>query len=187
MEPTSTTAPPTQKVFIIQGAAGQPKKRFTGTHLAYVSTGENRRKPYWMTLDLYRKADGSYIVHKIGYSVVYHDVTGCEGGEEVTLGVLVEETGTGEPCPKCKPKPWSAIKHALAVNADTTESVLLERNFYTIIESADTKALIKSLEFVPKDSLTGKPEISRPGQILLLRARDHDAQIAAIEDEVEDI
>lgn len=184
-----TRTPATQeKVYTLRGAAGQPQKRFTGTHLAFVSTGEHRRKSYWMTLDLYRKQDNTYVLHRIGYSVVYHAMDGCTGGEEVTLRKLLDVTEyDADPCLKCRPMPLSAVKHAVEGKLDTDQTVLLDRVYYTVIEIPDVPTLIHALEFVPRDSTTGTRVISRPGQQLLDLAAEHDAAIAAIGDMIEDI
>lgn len=187
METTNTAAPPFETV-ILQDAAGQPKKRFTGRKLAHVSTGEHRRLPRWLTLDLYLKADGTYILHRIGYSVVYHSVepdSPCDGGERMDYTELLEITDEGEACPKCRPRPFAAIQQG--VQSGEKGDVLLEHNYYKVIEIADVPGVIRELEFVPKNSTSGKPIISRPGQELLLRASAHDPRIMEVDESVQDI
>ena len=191
MEHSNTAAPPTNGiVYTLQDTAGQPKKRFTGTLLAHVSTGEHRNLPRWLTLDLYLKADGTYILHRIGYSVVYHRVGGpCEGGELMTFAELLEITDEGEACtkPGCRPSSFTAIKQAAGTNPEKPGVISLEHNYYKVIEIPDVPGVIRELEFVPKNSLTGERTISRPGQELLLRASAHDPKIALTFDLVEDI
>lgn len=187
MEAVKATTPPQETIHILPDAAGQPRKRFSGTHLAFASTGDSKwKRPRWLTLDLYRKADGTYILHRTGYSVVYHDPDGCEGGEGMTLSELLEVTSEGVPCEKCSPMPFDAVKLAIE-RGRGSEIILLERIYYKVIEAATVPELVKALEFVPKTSSTGTPVISRPGQELLLRAAEHDAPIAATFDAVEDI
>lgn len=188
MESIRATAPPTEKVHVLQDTAGQPKKRFTGTHLAFVSTGTGRRKPYWMTLDLYRKQDEAYVLHRIGYSVVYHALNGCEGGEEVALPDLLDITeNDADPCTKCHPIPLADVRRKVDAGKGGDETVRLDRVFYTVIDLPDVPSLIHELEFVPKTSTTGKRVISRPGQLLLDQAADHDPAIAAVNEAVQDI
>lgn len=195
MEATSTAAPPVipMKVHQLQDAAGQPQKRFTGAKLAHVSTGENRNLPRWLTLDLFLKQDGTYILHRIGYSIVYHAVGGpCEGGEKMTYAELVDtidENDEGEACVKCHPTPFRAIKAAVDSGHSDANSkyITLEHNYYKVLEIPDVPTLISELEFVPKNSRTGKRVISRPGQELLLRAADLDPRISAVSKAVKDI
>jgi hypothetical protein len=177
-----------EQTYTLDDIAGQPRKRFTGTHLAFVSTGG--RKPArsrWLTLDLYRKSDGSYVLHRTGYSVVYHDVNGCGGGEKLTLPELLEETDEGVPCPDCRPRPFSVIKTIVKKEPDTQETVSLERVYYKVLELKDVPELLEALKFVPRDSRTGLAIVSRPGQELLWRSAEHDEKIAALSDGVQDI
>jgi hypothetical protein len=179
-----------EKEWILQDIAGATKKRFTGMHLAYSSSGAKKSLPRWLTLDLYRKSDGTYMLHRIGYSVVYHDIDGCEGGELVTYPQLLDQLGdgeAGEPCPDCRPASFQAVKEELARNPKTLECVLLERVLYKVIDVPDVPSLVREMEYVPRNSRTGKRIISRPGQELLLRAADHDETIKALLDVIEDV
>jgi hypothetical protein len=174
----------------LRDAAGQPQKRFTGAKLAHTSTGEHRNLPRWLTLDLFLKQDGTYILHRIGYSVVYHSVEGpCEGGEKMTYATLADITDEGEPCTKCHPIPFKALMAAVeSGHSDAnSKSVALEHNYYKVLEIPDVPTLISELEFVPKNSRTGERVISRPGQELLLRAADLDPRISAVFEAVKDI
>lgn len=187
MEADNTAAPPFE-VHTLQDAAGQPKKRFTGKHLAHVSTGEHRNLPRWLTLDLYLKQDGTYILHRIGYSVVYHSTdpnSPCEGGERMSFKELLKVTDDGEACPKCRPMPFATITEAVAYSE--AGQVLLEHNYYKVVELPDVVSIVRALEFVPKNSTTGVKTISRPGTELLLRASAYDPRIAELEDVVQDI
>lgn len=189
METNPTISPPVIPMIVhtLRDTAGQPQKRFTGAKLAFVSTGEHRSLPRWLTLTLFLKADGTYILHRIGYSVMYHAPGGCEGGEQMSLHDFLEEVEDGEACPKCRPLPFAKIKELFEANPDTSESVLLEHNYYKVIELPDVQNLISELEFVPKNSRTGERVISRPGQELLLRASDKDPRIAEVFNAVKDI
>jgi hypothetical protein len=189
VEAVNSAAPGTkEEVYILQDTAGQPQVRFTGTHLAYVSTGEHRNSPRWLTLDLYRKLDGTYILHRIGYSVVYHAIGGsCEGGKEITLPELLKETQDGEPCAVCGPMPFNLIESLVRSEPATKERVSLERVYYKVIEASGVPELVRELEFVPRSSRTGRPVISRPGQELLYRAADHDEPISRSSNVVRDI
>lgn len=190
METKGTTSPPFE-VHILQDAAGQPKKRFTGKLLAHVSTGEHRSLPRWLTLDLYLKQDGTYILHRVGYSVVYHKRPqdgGCPGGELVTIDDLVEITdGDGEACPKCRPVPFKKIMETDESDPLFEEMVSLEHNYPKVIELASVSEIVKELEFVPKNSVKKIPTISRPGQELLLRAAALDPRIAGLDEVIQDI
>lgn len=190
MEPTDTLSPPFKTV-ILQDAAGQPKKRFTGKLLAHVSTGEHRSLPRWLTLDLYLKQDRTYVLHRIGYSVVYHKLVsdgGCPGGELVTIDDLVDITDeNGEACQKCRPVPFRKILETDPSDLLFEEQVSLEHNYYKVIEISDVPSIIKELEFVPKNSTNGRRTISRPGQELLLRASAHDPRILEVDESVQDI
>lgn len=190
MEAINTSSPPFE-VHTLQDAAGQPKKRFTGKLLAHVSTGEHRNLPRWLTLDLYLKQDGTYVLHRIGYSVVYHKLHwqgGCPGGEEVSITDLIEITDSdGEACPKCRPLPFALFMDALPTDEVMSGKVSLEHNYPKVIELPDVASIIRELEFVPKNSASGRRTISRPGQELLFRAAVIDPRIAGLEDVVQDI
>lgn len=189
METKSTTAPPFKTV-ILQDTAGQPKKRFTGKLLAHVSTGEHRNLPRWLTLDLYLKQDGTYVLHRVGNSVVYHRVDGpCEGGEVMTYITLLNITDEGEACTKCHPASFDDIAELVESEHEDryVKEVSLEHNYYKVIELADPREIVKELEFIPKSSVKKIPTISRPGQELLLRASAHDPRIAGLDEVVQDI
>lgn len=64
-------------------------------------------KDRWVEFEVYAMADGSWLVHRIGHSNVYHRIdtlcttrTGKPSGDPATVDQLPDEA---MPCPVCKP------------------------------------------------------------------------------------
>lgn len=93
--------------------------RFNGERIAHSSSrkGSDRDIIRWTEVDIYRTAGGSYVIHKIGKSRVYHaGPYMCSGttGKLVQTNTLLtrrrEEFRVTDlaPCPVCQPGPIQA-------------------------------------------------------------------------------
>lgn len=84
---------------MVPSANGQ-QYRFTGALLA-VSTSRRGDSFRWVEFALYRSDGGSYVLGRVGHSLLYHRVD-CEVVERNRLEVGRPSTG-GVPCPICEP------------------------------------------------------------------------------------
>lgn len=75
---------------------------FTGRELGRSST-EKEDSLRWTEIVIYRTAGGSYIIERLGRSLVYHvPEASCDSGQ--TYPVTGRQLGeTSEPCPQCSP------------------------------------------------------------------------------------
>jgi hypothetical protein len=75
---------------------------FTGELLAE-STTQRDDAPRWTEMELYRKTDGEYLLHRLGQSVVYHELEGpCDRGTATRGPDLPADA---EPCHQCDAPP----------------------------------------------------------------------------------
>lgn len=179
-------APAVEDVFELQGAL-RPV-RFSGRLIAHEST-ERSYTHRWITLDLYQKTSGAggYVLHTVGWSVVYHRADGCSKGKFVRLPELLAALSDAEPCTDCEPQPIAAISELVAHDPGNTDSVRLEQPIFEVVEAADVESLLRQMEFVPKRGRSGKRAISRPGMNLLDTAEQHDSDIHDFRTRVQDI
>lgn len=73
---------------------------FEGDLIAEATT-ERPNDPRWTEINIYRTTGGSYVIHRVGRSVVYH-----LHGSECNYGIATAGAKLprdAEPCPTCKP------------------------------------------------------------------------------------
>jgi hypothetical protein len=76
---------------------------FSGVLLAH-SSSKFGNKPRWVEFDLYKMANGEYMVSRVGFSVYYHDES-CftVGRNHLSRADGLELPAEYAPCEKCKP------------------------------------------------------------------------------------
>lgn len=81
---------------------GENEYKFRGVRLAHATT-ESQDNHRWLEIDIYRTQAGTYVVEKIGMSVVYH-AEGARCGSRA-FNYVFKEDDRAElvPCPRCKP------------------------------------------------------------------------------------
>lgn len=95
--------------------------RFKGTLLASATSRRNQNDDAlrWSEIVIYKTEGGSYVVHKIGKSRVYHggpQECGANGGKPTTSRVVTTSWPADRvvdliSCPVCKPGPLNDIHH----------------------------------------------------------------------------
>ena len=144
----------------------------TGVRLAAVST-ETPVEPRWIELRLYRATGdgvtiraGSYILHIIGMSVVYHlHDSDCNTGVPTRVDALPPEA---EPCPRCKPLGIADLHGDFVVD--------LEAERHTMHVCEDVHGVLgKLVQARPQGRLGGK--LSAPAQRLLEIAAQADEEV----------
>lgn len=132
--------------------------------------GTNPSKLRWMQITLYRLASGGLLLHRVGYSKVYHDNTGrCRtlqgrvSGSPATVEDLPDDA---EPCEKCQPAEPEYL--------GDSESIKFEFPRHTF-DSCDTAQDVED-KLAPRD---GK-EMSEPSQNVLDQAARNDPEFAAL-------
>ncbi|MGH3300401.1 MAG: hypothetical protein ACRDOK_01760 [Streptosporangiaceae bacterium] len=132
--------------------------------------GTNTSKPRWMTITLYRLDSGGLLLHRAGYSRVYHDNTGrCRtstgkvSGEPCTWRELPDDA---VPCMRCQPADIEYLGE--------TETVKFEVPRHTFDECATPEEVDRRL--MPRDP--GR-DMSEPSRSVLDQARVNDPEFAA--------
>ena len=143
-------------------------REFEGYRIAEVST-DNQINPRWTEMELYRTADGRYVLCIIGRSVVYHQHGGsCNSGVPTPIAKLerdlLEEL---EPCMRCAPAEPEDLP---SVNTIDMEE---DRHAAHVCDvAADVIAKLR-------DPKSASGSISGPGQRLLATAARVDDGIRA--------
>jgi hypothetical protein len=102
------------------------------------------QRPRWLEMACYRLDSGGYLLHRTGYSVVYHDPAGsCAAGrvpgDRVTVAGLPDDAVRCADAPlagrpRCQP-PWPQ-------DLGEDEAVMLERVRHTLDQCPDPAAVI---------------------------------------------
>jgi hypothetical protein len=143
---------------------GAERYVFDGVRLASVSTDDGSLLR-WTEITIYRTEAGKYVVEKIGRSVVYHSMDGCDFGIKTDREELIEEA---QPCPICKP-PWRP-----------TGPVRMETDRYHTVLTENAPALIDACRMTDNDSRSDSygtvflPNVARKA---LTQAAEHDEGI----------
>lgn len=180
-----------QTEFKVQDTRGT--KEFTGILLSEVST-ETREGPRWLEMDLYRITDGvntgSYVLHLVGRSVVYHaHRSTCNRGIPRTPRDE-DWAADAEPCRVCKPPYWAvtddatgnpmrdSVTRELVPNTDfVTTEFDLEMDRHTAFLCATAEAVVAQLEESSRHQRSPS-KLSAPAQRLLDAAALIDPDIA---------
>lgn len=144
--------------------------KFSGVKLASVSSGRDNR-PRWTVIDIYRTAGGVFIGHRVGKSLIVHDV-GCDNIPGKRLpGIEKCETSIEDrvPCHICKPN----IQKALQTDPASLR-IEVDRYWTSVTESAEQ--LFNDLHTIRHGDRT----LSYLATTLLTKAAEHDAQISAV-------
>lgn len=150
--------------------------RFSGTLLAREST-ESDSALRWLELELYKigkgKLTGTYLLHRVGQSVVYHLPEGCGYGKATTWDGVPRDA---EPCPVCHPP----------VDRNNPEQLLevwMETPWHKVIRCADARAVEQALLMRGKSGQF----LSQPASSLLEKAARNDKEIHDMLSVIEDI
>jgi hypothetical protein len=85
---------------------------FDGSLIGFGST-ETVVTDRWTEIEIYRTVGGSYIVHTVGVSLLYHDIDAeCASGSVISVRRLYDSARKGDqhrPCGQCRPGPLSAL------------------------------------------------------------------------------
>jgi hypothetical protein len=145
--------------------------RFTGTLLAREST-ESNVSLRWLELELYRvgkgKLTGTYLLHRVGQSVVYHAPEACGYGKATDWKNVPDDA---EPCPVCKPV------------AGAEAEVWMESAWSKVIRCADAHKVEEALLMKGKSGLF----LSQPATNLLEKASRTDEKIREMMLKIEDL
>jgi hypothetical protein len=112
---------------------GQRTIEFDGEKLS--SSSSRSEKPRWVEFNLYLTAGGSYVLERIGYSLIYHDI-GCSVVDRSGLKFRPEDQVGPEhvPCIECDPDP-----------GDPEDIIVIEKPRYFGLWSETPDAVLESL------------------------------------------
>ena len=135
---------------------------------AVLASGTSRRPgvPRWSELVIYRVSDGSYLISKVGRSLVAHQ-EGCSGVTWRTprwLDATPEEQAVSRvPCLRCRPRVGpGGIDPTLFVEPDWT-AVLLPQDPDAIIEILLERRPLREVPALIRDMLDQLAECDDPG------------------------
>jgi hypothetical protein len=144
---------------------------FNGKLLSSASTERPSESVRWTILALYLKDDGSYLLQKVGESVVFHRLDStCSRRAQFSL--LNDLPDKYEPCDVCWPDDDVQMPNA----------VLAEQADFGIITCPTPEAVEKALTRKRKDRITGMEEsyLSYPAKTILYEAAKVDTGIASL-------
>lgn len=106
-------------------------------------TSQRRHSPRWSELHIYKTEAGTYVVHKIGRTLVYH-VPGAECGSKGALTTKHEIAPDREvvPCHQCRP------------DREKLDVVSLEQDRNTIHIATEAPGVIESCKTFSHDDST---------------------------------
>ena len=125
----------------------------------------------WTILALYLKDDGTYILQKVGASIVFHKL-GSSCSRRAQFCLLEDLDDAAEPCEICWPDDSVAMPNA----------VLMEQPDFGIITCPTPKAVEKALTRTRIDRATGAEEsyLSWPAKQIIYGAAKVDKGIASL-------
>lgn len=146
---------------------------FTGVELARISSKRSGRLR-WTEIEIYRTDGGLFVAHRIGRSVVVHDVSCMSisgkrlpGIEMIKNTDIPIESRVG--CVECKPNIAKAMSiDPLSIRVET------DRHWTSICESAEQ--LFNELH----TTRHGERSLSYMASTLLVNAAEHDAEISGV-------
>jgi len=135
--------------------------RFNGTKLAE-SSSYHSNSVRWIEFTLYRTTGGTYVLHRVGASLIYHSSV-CplvnKYGLHEEPGYELEDDAV--PCPECKPGPSDPI-------------VYPEEFRHWTLTTADPTAVIEAL--YRYDEFNAR-YLTRVAEVLIRKAAEHDSDL----------
>ncbi|HEY2638922.1 MAG TPA: hypothetical protein VGI66_03435 [Streptosporangiaceae bacterium] len=131
--------------------------------------GTNTTTLRWMSITLYRLDEGGLLLHRVGYSRIYHDNSGrCKtvaGRVSGSPAVVSNLPDYAEPCERCQPAQPDYL--------GPTETIKFEYPRH----SFDICATPEEVEDKLRQRKAGK-EMSEPSRSVLDQARENDPEFA---------
>jgi len=150
-----------------------------GTRIGH-GTSAAPDKLAWSDVDIYAADDGTYTVHQIGCSLIYHrQPTTClnRGGKMRGKPATVDDLpDDAEPCPKCNP----AAPDVLADRADDDDVVQVRFEYprHTFTTCPDPASVVQQLIEVRNRDRTTEIKWSGPVIDALSQAAQNDTRFA---------
>lgn len=136
--------------------------RFRGERIAHATsrTGQDSSRIRWTEVDIYRTQGGSYLVHKVGKSRVFHGGSSpCSktGGKRTTArqvhyNLSGEEVMDLTPCPVCKPGELLSLPPHTAI--------YVEQDRATVHTSSTAAGAVESARSVDSDGVVYIPRVA---------------------------
>jgi hypothetical protein len=133
---------------------------FPGELVFETSTDDEGPRLRWVEFALYRHGEGGYVLDRIGQSVVYHRVGGCDRGVLTDVKSL---PGDAEPCDRCLQR---------YTGSPVLEQVKLEEVRHTINRCQTAEEVVQALTLTRGPGKT--PFLSAPARGLLEGAAQKD-------------
>jgi hypothetical protein len=173
---TMTEAGPGVPVIRIYDKGMPQPVEIHGTRIGF-GTSERDDSLKWAEIEIYRQGEGGYMVHRLGYSLVYHradtwcrTAAGSQPGHPATVDDLPDEAS---PCRDCKPPAPQRL-------ADD-EAIRYEYPRHTFDSCKDAREVVASLTVVRhRDGTPPSIRFSGPVQAALREAAEQDKQIYQI-------
>lgn len=179
MEDTTALGEPLAPGWVLARDTHGEDLEFPG-ELVADSSSDDQTQTRWTELVLYRLTDdtGRYVLQVIGRSLIYHALTGCSRGVQVTLRELADRY-LSEDCADPIPEPCADC-HPVDIEADDAlvdgTVVKMEVDWYAAHECPTVPVLLERLRLTRGRSAG---QFSMPALLLLDRAKRVDPAIAA--------
>lgn len=134
-----------EDMITIQDTDGR-QVRFEGD-LIGEATSREPRSLRWSETRIWRTRAGSYIVQKVGRTLVFHSTSGrCRTGEKVAVrDIPRDQLANLIPCPKCRPD--------AVTSAQEDDEVRLEEDRYTVHISETARGAVECCRSVDDDGV----------------------------------
>jgi len=143
--------------------------QFIGWLLGEAST-QLPNEPRWTEIKIYRTTSGTYVIQRLGQSLVYHRDPGCERGEVVTNEEIGDES---VPCRICQPPSLARLDEMEGDTATYRREVTLS----TVERTRDPHQMIRILTY--------KGRLTTVSTEAINQAIKNDAGLRGIFDEAE--
>lgn len=141
---------------------------FEGVKIGEAST-EVEDQPRWTEITIYRTVGGSYIVHRVGVSLVYHrsGPQSCSSGVGKSVRELLADNDRDyEPCDKCQPGDLDDLDRGSRVRVETDR------------HSAEAVGIDKLVGALTLRRQNGSEYVSNVAQNALTEAIHNDPELA---------
>ena len=136
---------------------------------ASTETPESSR---WTEIKIYKTVGGSYIVERVGVSLVYHDADApCASGVSRTVADVLDDDRELEPCERCRPSDIYDTKNKVSLS----HRIKVETDRHSA-SATDVRGVVPALT-LRRDN--GSEYVSNVAQAALTEAIHNDPELAS--------
>jgi hypothetical protein len=157
----------TSELIVLTGRDGLPVK-FSGHSLTGEKSTRGEDRPRWVTMEIYKRDDGGYVLYRVGQSLIYHR-TGMSCTKSGVSVMWEELPDDAMPCQRCNPPFPDAL---------SDDEPVLKEIPWRSVHLCQTLGKVEQvlIDTAPHDSTGERPNrLSSVASSLLLEAAQADA------------